>query len=118
MTRQRYLELPEDFKPSPTWHYGGLEVLVDCTLYTAALERDWRWCEFLKLAPGDESLFPVKAMVPNRGIGQWKLEEVKRWRYERTILEALEELHRKNGTDLPPGVDADWLTQALNEGGS
>lgn len=115
MRRTRYIELPEDFRPGPAWTHGGYEVLVDCTPYTATLERDWRWCEFTRVAPGMASVYPVKAKVPGRGEGQWKFEEVKRWRVERHILETRYELHRDIGAELPPGIDADWLARALDK---
>jgi hypothetical protein len=111
--------MPEDFRPQNGWVYGGLEGLADCGPYFGR-DHDIRWCEFSRIAPGSAAVFPVKLMVPGRGEGQFKFEEVLKWRYERSILEALYELERaKDGTGftarsaLPPGVDADWLAREL-----
>lgn len=115
---QRYIELPEDFRPSPEWRYSSLEVLADVAPYTGASGEDVRWCHFERVAAGDASVYPVKASVPDRGQGQWKFSEVRQWRAERAVLEGLYELHRDTGTDLPPGIDADWLRRAIDQGGS
>ncbi len=114
---ERYIELPSDFRPSSSWIYSGLEVLVDVAPYTGMYKaggKDMRWCSFERVAAaGSLSVFPVKAQVPGRGIGQWKFSEVQGWRYEASTLAALSELHRSIGADLPPGIDAEWLERAL-----
>jgi hypothetical protein len=117
----RYLDLPKNFQPERGWSYSGLFALVDCAAYTRhGGDPDVRWCRFERLSIGDAAVYPVKVRVPGRGIGQFKFEEVRRWRYERSVLEALEELaraHRATGfngtTPIPPGIDPDWLAAAL-----
>lgn len=118
----RYLDLPDDFRPKRGWTYGGLEGLADCEPYLRhGGDPDVRWCRFSRLALGDAAVYPVKLHVPGRGEGQFKFEEVERWRYERSVLEALHELartHSLTGFDtsmsaIPPGIDPDWLAAAL-----
>lgn len=118
MTENRYLDLPADFQPSPGWVHSSIWVLVDVAAYTQARGEDVRWCKFERVAPGTASVYPVKARVPGRGQGQWKFSEVRVWRVERNVIAGLYELHRDIGADLPPGIDADWLKRALDQGGS
>ena len=122
----RYLTLPRDFQPESGWSYDGLEALVDCEAYTrhgTGLADD-RWCELAYVSPGSASVYPVKVEIPERGIGQFKFDEVKGWRYLRAVLEALEEVDRAHGrapevlrevqpTAIPPGIDPVWLRGAL-----
>ena len=113
----RYLTLPAGFRPHTGYIYGGLEGLADCSPYLGG-DRDVRWCELVRVAPGDAAVYPVKLQVPGRGEGQFKYEEVEEWRYERVVLEGLVELDRRKslwavledrtGSAIPPGIDPAW----------
>ncbi len=49
-------------------------VLVDTTAYGLPGEN---WCAIDYISEGSASVYPIKVKVPGRGIGQYKLEEVK-----------------------------------------
>lgn len=53
---------------------GVLQVLVSTRAYTGRVEPEW--CELDYVAVGDASVYPVKARLPERGIGQWSVLEV------------------------------------------
>lgn len=120
----RYLALPADFRPERGHHYAGLEAFVDCSPYLGG-DRDFRWCEVERIAPGTASVFPVKVQVPDRGEGQFKFEEVEGWRYLRIVLEMHADADRARGLELrgpqppreqssiPPGIDREWLAGVL-----
>lgn len=124
----RYVRLPDDFRPESGYTYNGLEGLADCGPYLGG-SRDVCWCEFIRVASGSASVYPVKLQVPNRGEGQFKFEEVEGWRFNRYTLEALVEADRargyplrgpqpfpRNRSSIPPGIDREWLAGALARG--
>lgn len=53
---------------------GVLQVLVSTRAYTGHVEPEW--CEVDHVAVGDASVYPVKARMPERGLGQWSILEV------------------------------------------
>lgn len=114
----KWLALPESFKPE-RYIYGGLQGFADCEPYIRhAGGRDMRWCDFSRVASGTAAVYPVKLLVPGRGEGQFKYEEVERWRYLYHVLDALVELDRhkglwavledRTGSAIPPGIDPVW----------
>lgn len=51
----------------------GDEILVNCSAYGVA---GLHWCRVELISPGTASVYPYKARVPDRGLGQWRLGEV------------------------------------------
>ena len=62
----------------------GDELLVDVSPYVHAIHPVFEWCRFAYLAPGTAAVYPYKVEIvcagEKFGRGQYKDEEVLRWR--------------------------------------
>lgn len=58
----------------------GDEVLVDVSDYTRTDESDEQWAMVVSFAPGSASVYPIKAQMHRRGVGQFTAREVLAWR--------------------------------------
>ena len=73
-------KVPYRGKLTSGYVYGGnrggiIEMLVDVSAYDHSQTKPI-WIPFIRLAPGTAAVYPIKGLVPGRGMGQWKLSEV------------------------------------------
>jgi hypothetical protein len=92
---------------------GGLDVRVDTTAYG---QPGRRWCRVERVVHGDGGPFPVRACVPGRGTGQFKMREVTAGRVDDGDLMAWGEQLR-NGQEVPAPVMR-LLDETLASGGN
>ncbi len=59
---------------------GAVEMLVNAQPYTHTSFPDMQWLPVKRIASGEAAVYPLKADIPDRGEGQWKLSEVQGFR--------------------------------------